>query len=38
MNALWDKFLTRWPLEELEHFTLKEYCQVGDMEQLEGPA
>lgn len=29
-EALWDKFLARWPLEQLASMTLREYNQAGD--------
>jgi 5-methylcytosine-specific restriction protein B len=29
-EAMWDEFLSRWPLEKLRQITLKEYSQAGD--------
>ena len=29
-NVLWDKFILRWPLENLNQMTLKEYTQAGN--------
>jgi len=29
-NELWDKFLKRWPLENLNQMSLQEYSQAGD--------
>ena len=29
-NVLWDKFLLRWPLEDLNQMTLQEYTQAGN--------
>lgn len=29
-DVLWDSFLSRWPLQELQDMTLEEYTQAGD--------
>ncbi|MFD0914189.1 AAA family ATPase [Methylophilus luteus] len=29
-QALWDQFLKRWPIANLEMLTLQEYCQAGN--------
>ena len=29
-EALWDKFLDRWPLEKLGQITLQEYSEAGN--------
>ncbi len=29
-NALWDKFLQRWPLEQLNQMTIQDYTQAGN--------
>ena len=31
-EALWDKFLQRWPLESLAGMTLEQYSRTGDQD------